>query len=1176
MRIFTLLTLFWVSISFLPAQKAIDFESVALEHLKEQADAFGLQSSDLREMNLVNAYKGSKSGVYHLYFNQQYNGTDIYNALTGVHLNQKGDVIYVADRLYDQLHNRISGFKASIPALDAVKIGAAYLGIQAPETAKMAALSNGIDQDIITFAPGNISKRPIPARLVYADNGLGELRLAWDLSIEMQGNVDWISMRVDAQTGALLDEVNWTVKCTFEGPHHHHSDCFVNSSTTKSNMAEAAMITDDGSAYNVFPFPFESPLDGNRSIISEPADTLASPFGWHDTDFAEGAEHTITRGNNTWSFPDRNGDLSPDFDVDGGAGLQFDFPFEQTLEPGDYTEAATVNLFYTINMMHDIAYYYGFDEAAGNFQQTNATGEGVGGDHVFGAAQFDGELGNNINNATFATPSDGGNGVMRMFEWNNSAADQEFLEVLAPSDVAGFYAAGTADYGEPVGEDPIIGEVVFAQDGIQFSTDACEPITNGAELEGKIVMVDRGGCDFSAKTYNAQENGAIAVIICNNQGNGIINMTGGDNASFVDIPTLFISREDCNELRLYAGNTLEIKLQEPEPVVGAERYDGSLDNGIIAHEFGHGISNRLTGGPGAAGCLGNDEQMGEGWSDFFTLALTTKPGQDGTEPRGIGNYVLREDESGRGIRNFPYTTDMVKNPQTYEDIILSGTAPHPLGEIWCAMLWDLHWRLVDEYGYDQNVKDGTGGNNIAIQLVMEGMALQNCSPGFIDGRDAILAADEVLYGGANQCLIWEVFARRGLGFSADQGDPNTRRDAKEAFDLPPFCQGDVVVTKEMTPVIDRGGIIEVNVVVNNFTTSVQGNTVITDLIPARCTYVNGSASIDPSSINNDKVIWDLGDLAAGEEINISYQLQATELNASTWIEQENFNGPDVESNWFAGSFEGNDIFELVPTAGPDTTAAWFVENTSAENDQYFFNINGHVIEGEQPVLRFTHQYLTNPGTDGGIVEISNDGGVTFNDAEGLIFRSPYRGKLAYTTFATVNQRAFWGDSEGWRTTYIDLSPYQGENILIRFRFGSIGGASSEGWAIDDFELFDAVYYSTDVSVSYGNNNVVSASPIERGTIVNPDMEVDAQQTIALLETSIYPNPASDVFYLKVPEKNSSAEYVIHDLHGRKVSTGNIPAGVEIQQIPIINIQTGMYIVQVIQEGKSYSTKLIIK
>ena len=54
---------------------------------------------------------------------------------------------------------------------------------------------------------------------------------------------------------------------------------------------------------------------------------------------------------------------------------------------------------------------------------------------------------------------------------------------------------------------------------------------------------------------------------------------------------------------------------------GTPNRDGDVDNGIVVHEYGHGISNRFTGG-GSGSCLGNAEQMGEGWSDYYALMLT--------------------------------------------------------------------------------------------------------------------------------------------------------------------------------------------------------------------------------------------------------------------------------------------------------------------------------------------------------------------------------------------------------------------------------------------------------------------------------------------------------------------------------------------------------------------------
>lgn len=207
--------------------------------------------------------------------------------------------------------------------------------------------------------------------------------------------------------------------------------------------------------------------------------------------------------------------------------------------------------------------------------------------------------------------------------------------------------------------------------------------------------------------------------------------------------------------------------------------DGDFDNGVVAHEYGHGISNRFTGGPNNTSCLGNTEQMGEGWSDFYALMTTMEPGDLGVDSRGIGTYLFGQPANGAGIRPTPYSTDMAINTATY-NTIKTASIPHGIGYVWCGMVWDLAWAMINDHGQ-------TLGYDVAMNLVNEGMRLQPCSPGFVDGRDAILAADVALYGGENRCRIWEVFARRGLGFSATQGSTNNRSDGVEAFDLPPTC-----------------------------------------------------------------------------------------------------------------------------------------------------------------------------------------------------------------------------------------------------------------------------------------------------------------------------------------------------------------------------------------------------
>jgi hypothetical protein len=226
--------------------------------------------------------------------------------------------------------------------------------------------------------------------------------------------------------------------------------------------------------------------------------------------------------------------------------------------------------------------------------------------------------------------------------------------------------------------------------------------------------------------------------------------------------------------------------------------DGDLDGGVIAHEYGHGVSNRLVGGPNNVSCLRtHDEREGEGWSDYWSYALTMRPGDDGATPRGIGTYVVYHEEgrSGRGIRITPYSTDMKINPSTY-NTIKTAAEPHGVGYVWATMLWDLYWNLVEKHGFNPNHYDPwhTGGNNLANQLVVDGMKFPPCEPGFVDARNAIIAADAALTGdlangvpGANECLIWRTFARRGLGVDASQGNFESKTDGKNGFQVPAHC-----------------------------------------------------------------------------------------------------------------------------------------------------------------------------------------------------------------------------------------------------------------------------------------------------------------------------------------------------------------------------------------------------
>ncbi|MEZ4874857.1 MAG: M36 family metallopeptidase [Flavobacteriaceae bacterium] len=334
--------------------------------------------------------------------------------------------------------------------------------------------------------------------------------------------------------------------------------------------------------------------------------------------------------------------------------------------------------------------------------------------------------------------------------------------------------------------------IVVEDDNSGTSTDpndACDPITNGGDLTGKIAILRRGGCEFGFKALAAENAGAAAVIVVYMpvEGGAVypFAMAPGAVGASVTIPVFMVSAEDGEAIiaEVLGNNTVNGTIFDSNPPP-ASNLDGDLDNEIVIHEYTHGISNRLTGGPTSTGCLGNQEQMGEGWSDYLALVMTLHPGDTPETVRGLAAYASG---NPNGIREAPYSYDFGVNDYTYSDINGNVTIPHGVGFVWASMLWDMTWYFIDEYGYDPDIYNGTGGNNIALQLVMDGMKLQPCSPGFVDGRDAILEADQLANGGANSCLIWNAFARRGLGFSADQGSSSSVADGTEAFDLPAGC-----------------------------------------------------------------------------------------------------------------------------------------------------------------------------------------------------------------------------------------------------------------------------------------------------------------------------------------------------------------------------------------------------
>ena len=708
------------------------------------------QDSDISEWKISSEHKDKSSGITHAYVQQMHNGIPVYNAVSVFALKQNS-VVSFNPGVVNKVKEKANASSASITPNAAIEAAARHLEL--PMTATPGLIRSDAKSNQYEFNAPELSARPVKVQLLYQPKN-NKLILAYDVSIELKDGKHWWNVRIDANTGVFLDKNDYVTECNMGDGHNHFEQPETVSPLMLASPQQAPPAS--GSSYNVFPFPLESPGSGSRSLLYDPADPIASPFGWHDTDGAAGAEYTITRGNNVYAYEDQNNDNLPGYSPDGGAGLTFDFPLDLSQPPATSMSAALTNLFYAVNSVHDKLYALGFDEAAGNFAVNNYGKGGEGNDPVL-AEGFDG---GGFNNANFSTPPDGYSGRMQMYLW--SGDDCSTLNITS----TGYTGPMAVLKGGFSPDASVNAEVILMNDGVAPNSDGCGAAV--ISLTGKIVLIDRGSCTFVSKVQAAQAAGAVGVIIANNT-SGIFSMGGTGSVS---IPAVMISQAD--------GITLKSALLSG--VVNANLVtcstvdrDGSLDNGIIAHEFGHGVSNRLTGGPANSGCLGNGEQAGEGWSDWLALMMTIEPGDNGTDARLIGSYV-----SNGGIRRYPYSTDMNVNPQTYADLALSPEV-HNIGEIWCSAIWDMTWMLIDQYGYSSDPTVATAGNNIAMRLVLEGMKLQPCSPGFLDSRDAILLADKLLYNDEHRCKIGQAFARRGMGSLAVQGSADIAGDETADF-----------------------------------------------------------------------------------------------------------------------------------------------------------------------------------------------------------------------------------------------------------------------------------------------------------------------------------------------------------------------------------------------------------
>ena len=558
--------------------------STAERFITQNVTLLGLKAADLENFEVRSVQQSRTNGSSRVYLRQTARGIPVYNGEIQVNLGSDGRIISVNNGFLEDLARSINTATPTLTAPDAVAAAA--------------------DQVSLPADPAAVTT----AQLMFLPIRAGEARLVWNLQLGASDREHYYDFTIDAVTGQVWTRFDW--------------------------VSSEKELT-------VYPTPIDSPNFATpappadaRTIITDPANTTASPLGWHDTGTNS---YTVMRGNNVHAYDDRNDDNAPPTSEPScGANLDCNFPLNLSLDPANSTPAAVANLFYWNNIIHDIQYQYGFDEAAGNFQVNNFSNGGAGNDDVRAEAQ---DGGGNCN-ANFFTPPDGSRPRMQMFNCGNASPSR----------------------------------------------------------------------------------------------------------------------------------------------------DGDFDNGVIVHEYGHGISIRTVGGPNNVSCLNNTQQMGEGWSDWLGLAYTAKATDTATQARAIGTWLFGQGPTGGGIRPAPYSTSTAINNYNYADIA-GQSVPHGVGFVWAEILWVAYWAIVDAHGFDPDLYNAAGGagNQRMMLYVQEGMANTACSPTFIDARDGVIQAAANNFGGEDVCRLWDAFASRGLGSNATTSGSNSLT-ATNGFETPASCQ----------------------------------------------------------------------------------------------------------------------------------------------------------------------------------------------------------------------------------------------------------------------------------------------------------------------------------------------------------------------------------------------------
>ena len=277
-------------------------------------------------------------------------------------------------------------------------------------------------------------------------------------------------------------------------------------------------------------------------------------------------------------------------------------------------------------------------------------------------------------------------------------------------------------------------------------------------------------------------------------------------------------------------------------------------------------------------------------------------------------------------------------------------------------------------------------------------------------------------------------------------------------------------------------------------------------------------------------------------------------------------------NWVATAGLGTQLWE-VSDKSYEGDYAWHFANGAHDSDSRLTTASSFKIAGDNPSLSFWHRYDTDSNRDGGRVELSTDGGSTWNDLRYNFTQNGYSGVMLNSILP--GKQGFVRNSDGYINTIADLSEYSGETVQIRFRFVSNDSEVADGWYVDNVKLFGdyrAITNEACVSSDLNENECGSATSVVVG-----DPSTSNQNLASSLGVSIFPNPTDGKVFLKLENtQKGSTIFKLNSLDGRVLKTEEVDFLDGVFEFDLSNFPKGIYLIQIQNKETQIVRKVVLQ